>query len=485
MSVIFDVPIDRDDLRGKRVTVVGLGKGRTTAGLARFLVECGARVTVTDAAPREALGEGIARLGDTPVELVLGPSSDDAALADPEFVFVIPGIRPRSATILRALQRGIPVLTEIGLFFRLCPAPIVGVTGTKGKTTTTTMLEAILTRGTRRVVTGGNIGRSIIQELDTITKDDIVLLELSSFQLETLGTSPHVAVITNVSEDHLDHHGTREAYVAAKRNIVAWQGSQDIAVLNLDDPTVVAMHTGSASQARGYSLTLRPKHGGFLDPNGTLVLSGPSGAAPLLRASELRVVGRHNISNALAAGIAGNAMGIPPAEIGEALRAFEGVPHRLQRVAEVDGVLFVNDSAATTPAATLSALDAFDRPAVVILGGVSKGVDFGPLATQVSRRARAVVLLGSASDDIASALDAAVTGPGAGRLPVRRAADLASAISLARDLARPGDVVLLSPACAAREDISRTKTADAFTSADDRGERFATLVRRLADGTPA
>jgi UDP-N-acetylmuramoylalanine--D-glutamate ligase len=485
MSVIFDAPIDREDLRGKRVTIVGLGKGRTTAGLARFLVECGARVTITDAAPREALGEGISRLGDTPVELVLGPSSDDAALADPDLVFVIPGIRPRSATILRALQRDIPVLTEIGLFFRLCPAPIIGVTGTKGKTTTTTMLEAILMRGARRVVTGGNIGRSIIQELDTITKNDIVLLELSSFQLETLGVSPHIAVITNVSEDHLDHHGTREAYVAAKRNILAWQGSQDIAVLNFDDPTVVAMHTGCASQARAYSLTLRPKRGGYLDTNGMLVLSGPTGPVPLLAASELRVVGRHNVSNALAAAIAANAMGIAPTEIAQTLREFEGVPHRLQRVAEVDGVLFVNDSAATTPAATLSALDAFDRPAVVILGGVSKGVDFGPLATQVTRRARGAVLLGAAADDIASALDASVAGPGAGRLPVRRATSLAEAVGLARELARPGDVVLLSPACAAREDISRTKTADAFASADDRGERFVALVRRLADGAPA
>ncbi len=482
MSVIFDAPITRDELRGKRVTIVGLGKGRTSAGLAQFLVACGAHVTISDAAPREERAEGIARLGDTPVEFVFGPSSDDSALADADLVFVIPGIRPRSATILRALRRDIPVLTEIGLFFRLCPAPIVGVTGTKGKTTTTTMIERILSRGRRRVISGGNIGRSIIQELETITKSDIVLLELSSFQLETLGTSPHLAVITNVSEDHLDHHGTRENYIAAKRNILAWQGSKDIAVLNLDDPVVVAMHTGSASEVRGYSLALRPKRGAHLDAAGWLVLVDGPEETPLLAADELRLVGRHNIANALAAAIAGQAMGVPADAIADALRNFEGVPHRLQRIAEIDGVLWVNDSAATTPAATLTALEAFDRRPVVILGGVSKGVEFGELGRDVVRRARGAVLLGQAADDIAQALDAAAPGPGAGRLPVRRAASLGEAVAAARELARRGDVVLLSPACAAREDIARQKSADAFTSADDRGDRFVALVRAMAEG---
>ncbi|TMC33374.1 MAG: UDP-N-acetylmuramoyl-L-alanine--D-glutamate ligase [Chloroflexi bacterium] len=485
MTVIFDTAITREELRGKRVTIVGLGKGRTTAGLAQFLVKSGAQVTVSDARSREENAEGIARLGDTPIEFVFGPSSDDMALADPELVFVIPGIRPRSATILRALQRDIPVLTEIALFFRLCPAPIVGVTGTKGKTTTTTMIERILQRGPRRVVTGGNIGRSIIQDLDTITKNDVVLLELSSFQLETLGMSPHVAVITNVSEDHIDHHGTRESYIAAKRNIVAWQGPKDIAVINLDDPAVVAMHTGSASEARGYSLTMRPRHGAFLDPSGRLVLSDGAQQIPLIEARELRVVGRHNIANALAAAVAGQAMGVPAPQIAGALREFEGVTHRLQRVDEIAGVLWVDDSAATTPAATLSALDAFDRTPVLILGGVSKGVDFAPLARELSRRARAAVLIGPAADDIASALDAATAGPRAPHLPIRRVAGLADAVSAAQALAQPGDVVLLSPACAAREDITRAKTIDAFNSADERGERFVALVRELAKGGPA
>ncbi len=476
MSLIFDAEVDREDFRGKRVTIIGLGKGRTSAGLARFLVACGAEVTITDAKPREALAEGIGRLADTPVRLLLGPSSDDEALADPHFAFVIPGVRPRSATILRALQRGIPVLTEIGLFFRLCPAPIVGVTGTKGKTTTTRMLEQILQRGTRRVVTGGNIGWSVIDGLGTISKDDVVLLELSSFQLETLGRSPHVAVLTNVSEDHIDHHGTRESYIAAKRNILAWQGTKDVAVLNLDDPTVVAMHTGCASEARSYSLALRPKHGAFLDTSGTLVLSDAGHHTPLLRADELRVPGRHNIANALAAALAGQAMGIGVEPTAEALRTFAGVGRRIERVAEHQEVLWVNDSAATDPTATLAALDTFDRPAVVILGGIAKGTDFGALARELVRRARGAVLIGQAADDIAAALDAAAAGPGAGSLAVRRASTLAEAVAVSRELARPGDVVLLSPACA---------SFDMFSSADDRGDQFTALVRAMVDGARA
>lgn len=472
MSVIFDAPITRADLKGKRVTIVGLGKGRTSAGLAKFLVSSGSIVTISDAKPRDALAEGIARMGDTEVELVLGPSSDDAALADPDLVFIIPGVRPRSATILRARNRDIPVLTEIGLFFRLCPAPIVAVTGTKGKTTTTAMLELILAKGTRRLFTGGNMGRAIIQELDTITKDDLVLLELSSFQLETLGTSPHIAVITNVSEDHLDHHGTRESYIAAKRNILAWQGPKDFAVLNLDDHTVIAMHTGAASEIRGFSLTQRPKRGTFLDPNGMLSLAEGGAAIPLLSASQLKVPGAHNIANALAAAAAGHAAGIAPLAIGDALRAFEGVPRRLETVGERDGVLFVNDSAATTPAATRTALEAFDRPAVLILGGVGKGADFNALARDVVKRARGAVLIGQAAEDIAAALAVA----GKGQFLMVRALSLADAVKKAIAIAHPGDVVLLSPACA---------SFDMFSSADDRGDQFAVLVRAHLEGAPA
>jgi len=473
VSLIFDPDVGPRDFAGRRVTIVGLGKGRTAAGIARFLVANGAHVTITDPKARDQLREGIARLADTPAELVLGPSSDDAALADPDFVFVINGVRPRSATVQRAAQRGIPVLTEIGLFFRLCPAPIVGITGTKGKSTTTTLVARMLERGPRRVVLGGNIGLSIIDGLGAIAPDDIVVLELSSFQLETLGRSPHVAVITNVLEDHLDHHGTRDAYVAAKRHILAWQGPRDVAVLNLDDPTTVALHTGVPSEVRGYSLTLRPRRGGYRDADGTLAFVDGAVRTPIMSERELRVPGRHNVANALAAAIVGDLQGIAADAIAEVLREFPGLPHRLETVAEIAGVLYVNDSQGTTPYATIPALTAHGRRAVVILGGVSKGADFTELARAVVRDARGAVLIGQAADEIAAALERA--GSGHPPVPIQRAADLPEAVRRATALARPGDVVLLSPA---------GQSFDMFSSYEERGEVFRATVRDIAAARP-
>jgi len=469
MSLVFDAEVRPEDFGGRRVTIVGLGKGRTTAGIARFLVANGAHVTITDPKSRDKLGEGIARLGDTPALLVLGPSSDDAALADPDLVFVIPGVRPRSATVQRAIARGIPVLTEITLFFRLCPAPIVGITGTKGKSTTTTLIARILEKGTRKVVVGGNIGTSIIDLLPTISAGGLVVLELSSFQLETLGRSPHVAVLTNVFEDHLDHHGTRDAYVAAKRNIVAWQGPRDVAVLNVDDPSTVALHTGVPSEVRGYSLSLRPKRGAYRDPDGTLALVNGQARTPILHETELRVPGRHNVANALAAAIVGDLHGIGATSIAEAIRAFGGLPHRLEVVTEAGGVLYVNDSQGTTPYATIPALTAHGRPAVVILGGVSKDADWTELAKAVVRDARGAVLIGQSADELAAALERA----GAGRppLPIARAATLPDAVRAARAMAQPGDVVLLSPAAA---------SFDMFSSYEERGEVFRAAAHELA-----
>ncbi len=489
MSLLFDAPIQPEEFRGRRVTIVGMGKARTAGGLGKWLIGHGANVTMSDRKPAEQLGEGLERLRAIGIrdriDLVLGPSSDDAALADPDFVFVMPGIRPRSATILRARERDIPILTEMGLFFRLCPAAIVGITGTKGKSTTTTMVGRILARGPRRVLVRGNIGQSVIDELPTLTRDDLVVLELSSFQLETLGRSPHVAVVTNVLEDHLDHHGTRDAYIAAKSNVVRWQGSRDVAILNLDDPVAMGLHEGVDSQLRTFSLTLRPKHGAYLDAGGRLVLVDGERETPVCAASDLRVPGRHNVANALAAAITGEVLGIGAEAIADELRAFPGLPHRLETVGEHDGVLYVNDSQGTTPYATIPALSAYRRTPVVILGGVSKDADFSDLAEALfDDGARAVVLIGQAADEIGSAIERRrrpwTPSPAAAPLfhgpLVARAKDLRDAVLRAREMALPGDVVLLSPACA---------SFDMFSSYEERGDRFRELVREMTSGAPA
>lgn len=483
MTLTFDPPVAPEELRGRRVTIVGMGKARTAAGLAKWLIAQGAKVTLSDRKPREDLAEGIARLREfgiaDRVDLVLGPSSDDVALADPEFVFVMPGIRPRSATILRARERDIPILTEIGLFFRLCPAPIVGITGTKGKSTTTTMIGRILARGKRPVLVRGNIGSSVIEEVPAITKDHLVVLELSSFQLETLGRSPHVAVVTNILEDHLDHHGTRDAYIAAKSNIVRWQGSHDVAVLDLDDATTMSIHEGVPSQLRTFSVSLRPKHGAYLDRRGDLVLTDGERETRVCAAAELRIPGRHNVANALAAAIVGDLLGIPVAATADELRSFGGLRHRLEPIGEHDGVLYVNDSQGTTPYATIPALSAYGRPPVVILGGVSKDADFADLATEVVARARAAVLIGQAADEIGAAIESARRRARSAGPEVVRARDLRDAVERARSLARPGDVVLLSPACATA--AGREAALDEFRSYEERGDRFRDLVREFAE----
>ncbi len=466
--MINDAAVREEDLQGKRVTVFGLGKGRTSAGLAQFLARVGAIITVTDTRAAGELSEGIARLGDLPVSLRLGVR-DDEAIADADYLFVIPGTPPTVSTIVRAHGLGIPILTEIGLFFRLCPAPIVGITGTKGKTTTTTLIGRVLAQGDRPVIVAGNIGEAIIPRVPEITPRHWVVLELSSFQLETLATSPHVAVVTNVTDDHLDYHGSHDAYVRAKRSIIAWQRRDDVAVLNLDDPEVVAMHTGSDGQLFPFSLTQRLRRGAFLDGERLVVSEGRS-RHDLFAAAELRIPGRHNVANALAASAVGVIAGIPDARIAEALRTFEGVPHRQEVVGESGGVLYVDNSQGTTPDATITAIETYDRPAVVILGGVGKGADFARLAALVQRRVRGVVLIGEAADEIERALHRAPPAHRERALAVERAGSMREAVRKARAAAKEGDVVLLSPACA---------SFDMFRDMADRGEQFREAVQDL------
>ena len=426
----------------RRVTVVGLGRFGGGVGVTRWLCRQGARVTVSDQAPADKLARSVQALEGLDVTLHLG-GHEKGDFTEADLLVVNPAV-PKDMPLLAAADAaGVPRTTEINLFIERCPAPIIGVTGTVGKSTTTAMLGAILACRHETHV-GGNIGRSLLEELETIRPEHVVVLELSSFQLEDLpliGFGPHVAVVTNLAPNHLDRHGTMEAYAAAKRNICRFQGPEDVLVLNGACEATAAW--------RGPGRTV------FFDPD----------AAPF----DLAIPGRHNQANAQAAWTAAELLGVARAEAADVLGAFPGLPHRLRFVAERGGARYYNDSKCTTPEGAIVALEAFDPGrTVIILGGYDKGVGFDALAAVACERAKAVVALGATRDRIAAAVEACRTGDSP---TVDLADSLAEAIRLAAARSEAGDAVLLSPACA---------SYDMFNNYEQRGDRFQRIVAQLA-----
>lgn len=462
--------------RGVRVAVIGLGVENLP--LVRYLVAHGARVVAADRKSAEEMGpraEALERLG---VRLVLGDSYLDA-LQEAEVAFVTPGLPKHLPAIEAARRAGVVITGQTDLFMRLCPAPIVGITGSSGKTTTTTLVGRML-RGTGRpVFVGGNIGEPLIERLAEIGPDAWVVLELSSFQLETTGISPHVAVVTNVTPNHLDVHPSMEAYVAAKTRIVAFQGPDDVAVLNADDPITVEMAGRTAGRVHWFGR--RPRRpGAWLDGDrlvAAMTAAGPGDGGEvqeLCRRDEIRLRGQHNVQNVLAAATAALCCGTPVEAIRDVARTFEGVPHRLEAVASIDGVLYVNDSIATTPARAIAGLQSFQEPVVLIAGGYDKHLPFDELARVAVERCRHVVLLGQTAGAIERALEQVREETGRA-VSHERVASLEQAVAAARRVARPGDVVLLSPACA---------SYDMFRNFEERGARFRQIVRALQEATP-
>ena len=437
------------ELAGMRVTVVGLGRFGGGVGVTKWLCRQGAHVTVSDQAGADSLAESVGKLAGCDVALHLG-GHDEQDFLTADLLVVNPAVEKHSPLLAAAEAAGVPRTSEINLFLQRCPAPVVGVTGSVGKSTTTAMIGDILARR-YTVHVGGNIGGSLLAELEDIHADHVVVAELSSFQLEDLplvGVSPHVAVVTNIHPNHLDRHGTMDAYVDAKRNIFAYQGPDDVLVLNAADEVLASWSA---------------------DAPGKVELFDPAGEP-----FELSVPGSHNQANAQAAWTAARRLGPPAGEAeidrataAAALRAFTGLPHRLQLVAERDGVRFVNDSKCTTPGGAMVALEAFEPGrCVIIVGGYDKGVTFEEMGRTIAGRAKAVVALGATRETILAAVAAASE---LGSPAVARADDLASAVSLARARAEPGDVVLLSPACA---------SYGLFANYERRGEAFIHLINR-------
>lgn len=438
-----------------RVLVVGLGK--TGASVARFLTQRGAAVAVTDTRLTPPGLEALRQ--DLPdVALFLG-GFDRTAFAAAELLVVSPGVSVEEPLIREARARGVPVVGDIELFAQEAAAPVAAITGSNGKSTTTTLLGEMARIAGRRVAVGGNLGDPVLDLLDPAV--ELYVLELSSFQLETVDSlAPVVATVLNVSADHLDRYPDIDAYAAAKARI--FQRAQ-VAVVNRDDPRVCAMPGGR--WRRGFTLG-EPLPGDF----GVALRDGAPwicrGAEALMPAREVAVPGRHNLANALAALAMGDALGLPFPAMREALRSFRGLPHRTALVGELRGVRFYDDSKGTNVGSTVAALDGFDdgtqARTVLIAGGDGKGQDFGPLGPAIRRCARCVVLIGRDAPLIEAALDPTTTRV--------RARDMAEAVRLALEAAEPGDRVLLSPACA---------SFDMFRNYEHRGEVFADAVRRL------
>lgn len=498
-----------DGIRGgaladRPVTVLGLA--RSGVALARFLADAGARVTVYDGRPAGELGPAIERLGGRAVGLRLGPDVDPAATwADAALVATSPSItpdypttEPRLRAQLRALvgaaeagDRSAPALvSESDLFLRLCPAPTVGVTGTKGKTTTASLVHTILSADPLHpAVLGGNIGIPLVERLPELTPAHRVVIELSELQLPSLSRGTTVAVYTNVTSDHLDRHGSVDAYRRVKRRLAELVDPDGALVLNLEDPVVGAYAGLGAAPAVLYRND-RPVPGGLgvLDgwivaagverlplAGGGIAAAGPGGG--IMPVDELGIPGRHNVSNALAAIAVGLLFGVAPDAIRRAAAAFTGVEHRLQSVGLVGDVRFVNDSQGTQPDAVIAALRAFPGPVVLIAGGRDKGVDLADLARVVGETAAAAVLIGESGPTLERLFR------GAGLARTARATTLDEAVATADGLAREAlldrpegtiATVLLSPAAA---------SFDMFEDYAARGRAFIAAVARLASGT--
>lgn len=478
------------DLRGKRALVMGLGVHGGGLGVARFLVGQGADVTITDLRGPDQLQPSLDALAGLPVRYVLGRHRDDDFRAA-DLVVRNPGVPRESRYLQIARAAGAAIEMEMTLFFRLCPGPILGITGTKGKTTTTLLAGAMLRQQYPDTVVAGNLRVSALEALPRITAGTPVVLELSSWQLEGLGEarlSPRYACVTNLSPDHLDRYKSMEAYAEAKQQIFLHQGNEGIVVLNWDDAPLREQFAAAApGEVVWFSNGAGPavyEGRGSLYRDNSLYWSHRRQDEWIGPIDNPNLLGDHNRANVAAAAALAKAFGITNESIRAAISSFAGVEHRLEPVRELDGVRYINDTTATAPEAAIAALRSFDAPIVLIAGGADKTLPFDGLARAIVERAKAVVLLaGTATPKLEAALRATTDdrfsriNPPSSVVAGRRSVvvegpfdDFARAVAAARGLAAPGDVVLLSPGCA---------SFGMFRNEFHRGEEFRRIVNQL------
>ncbi len=447
------------DVKGKRVLVVGLGKSGVASAL--FLESRGARVTVSDAKSEDQLPNEIPALLDRGVTVETGKHGE-RTFRDQDLIVVSPGVPGNVGPLQHARRLGIPVIGEIELTARFLQGKVVAITGSNGKTTTTTLTGEIIASGGRKTLVGGNIGTPAITFVEQSSPDTWVVLEISSFQLESIETfRPHISAILNVTPDHLDRHGSMENYIAAKTRIFENQSADDYAVLNADSEICRRLAVGLKPQVLWFSRQHAVERGAYV--RGGTILYRDREEVEIMPVAEIALKGAHNVENVLAAVAIGMAAGVEPAAIRRAVKEFRAVEHRLEYVATLRGVQYYNDSKATNVDATIKALESFPANIHLILGGKDKGSDYSKLNALIAERVKRVYTIGAAAAKIESQIGASA--------PVISAQTLESAVAKAADLATEGDIVLLAPACA---------SFDQFPSYEHRGRVFKQLVQSLA-----
>ena len=447
------------ELSNKRVLVVGLGKSGVASAL--FLKARGARVTVSDAKPEDQLRDEIPVLLDHGIAVETG-GHGERTFRGQDLIVVSPGVPVDAAPLVQARALGEQVIGEIELAAQFLPGPIAAITGSNGKTTTTTLAGEIITAGGFPTVVGGNIGTPAISLVERAKTETVVVLEVSSFQLETIQTfRPKVAVVLNITPDHLDRHRTFQAYVDAKARIFENQRPDDFAVLNADDATCAELANRTKAQVFWFSRKKEVNAGAYVR-DGRVWFRGGNGQQEVMLVSEIPLKGSHNVENVLAGISVGMLMGCKPGQISRAIRDFKAVEHRLEYVATVAGVEYYNDSKATNVDATIKALESFAGNIHLILGGKDKGSDYAVLNELLRNRVKKVYTIGAAAAKIESQVKDATD--------IVHAETLDNAVKRAAASAKPGDIVLLAPACA---------SFDQFKSYEHRGRVFKQLVNSL------
>jgi UDP-N-acetylmuramoylalanine--D-glutamate ligase len=452
------------ELNGKRVLVVGLGRSGVASAL--FLQSRGAQVTVSDAKSEDQLRELIPTLLDAGIAVETG-AHGERTFRNQDLIVVSPGVPVDAAPLAQARALGQPVIGEIELASLFLQGPVIAITGSNGKTTTTTLVGEIIAASGFKTLVGGNIGTAAISLADESTPETVIVLEVSSFQLETIASfRPKIAVVLNVTPDHLDRHGTFAAYVDAKARIFENQRADDFAVLNADDPTCVELARRTRAQVFWFSREREVESGAFVR-DGQIVFRRNGSSQAVLAASEIPLKGSHNLENVLAAVCAGELMGCEPEKIRSAIVNFKAVEHRLEYVATIGGVEYYNDSKATNVDATMKALQSFPANIHLILGGKDKGSDYTLLNNLLRERVKSVYTIGTAAEKIQSHIK--------GTTQIISSGTIDAAVKQASAAAQPGDVVLLAPACA---------SFDQFQSYEHRGRVFKELVGQLPASKP-